>query len=245
MEDLRSITDKYGAWIVEDACHAPGGFFLDKNRTQQNCGNGNFAEMAIFSFHPVKHIATGEGGMITTNDKLLYDKLLLLRSHGITRNPKLLSETHGAWYYEMQELGYNYRLSDINAALGISQLSRAVTNLEKRKQLAKRYDLAFVNCEIRPLYKDNWNGNAYHLYIVRTNKRDELYNYLKSKMIFCQIHYIPVHTFPYYQNLGYKKGILTHAEKYYSECLTLPLYPSLSIQEQDFVIETIFNFINQ
>src|SRR6185437_14806737 len=133
LEELKQLTDKYGLWIIEDACHAPGGYFVDSKGTKQNCGNSNFADLAIFSFHPVKHIATGEGGMVTTNDKKLYEKLLLLRTHGITKNPALMHKNDGGWYYEMQELGYNYRLSDMQAALGISQLSRADEGLARRK----------------------------------------------------------------------------------------------------------------
>ena len=121
----------------EDACHAPGGYFTDNKGINQNCGNGVYADLAIFSFHPVKHIACGEGGMITTNNKELYDKLIVLRTHGITKDPKLMQENHGGWYYEMQELGYNYRLSDINASLGLSQLKRADENLNKEKRLQK------------------------------------------------------------------------------------------------------------
>jgi len=125
LEALKVIADKYNLWIIEDACHAPGGYFKDSKGKIQNCGNSAFADLAIFSFHPVKHIATGEGGMITTNRKDLYEKLLLLRTHGITKNPDLMSKVDGGWYYEMLELGYNYRLSDMQAALGISQLKRA------------------------------------------------------------------------------------------------------------------------
>lgn len=125
MEKFRCLADEYDLWILEDACHAPGGYFTDSKGERQHCGNGNFADAAVFSFHPVKHIATGEGGMVTTNDKTLYDRLCLLRTHGITKDPSHLHENHGGWYYEMQELGYNYRMTDFQAALGISQLKRA------------------------------------------------------------------------------------------------------------------------
>jgi dTDP-4-amino-4,6-dideoxygalactose transaminase len=132
LEKLRAIADKYKLWIIEDACHAPGGYFTDSKGVQQKCGNGQFADLAIFSFHPVKHIACGEGGMITTNRKDLYDKLQLLRTHGITKDPQLLHENHGGWYYEMQEFGYNYRLTDFQAALGSSQLKRAMKDLPEK-----------------------------------------------------------------------------------------------------------------
>ncbi|MGZ4044615.1 MAG: aminotransferase class I/II-fold pyridoxal phosphate-dependent enzyme, partial [Bacteroidia bacterium] len=143
LEEFRKLANEFGCWIIEDACHAPGGYFIDSNSQKQNCGNGKFADLAIFSFHPVKHIACGEGGMITTNDEELYKKILLLRTHGITKDPSLLHQNPGGWYYEMQELGYNYRLTDFQAALGSSQLKRADKGLERRKQIAANYYSAF------------------------------------------------------------------------------------------------------
>jgi dTDP-4-amino-4,6-dideoxygalactose transaminase len=145
LEEFRSLADEYGLWIIEDACHAPGGYFTDSNGEKQLCGNGKFADLAIFSFHPVKHIATGEGGMITTNNQELYEKLLMLRTHGITRDPQKMHENHGGWYMEMQELGYNYRMPDMLTALGISQLERADEGLARRQEIATRYDEAFRN----------------------------------------------------------------------------------------------------
>jgi len=140
LEAFRKLADEYDLWIIEDACHAPGGFFIDSNGQQQKCGNGNYADLAIFSFHPVKHITCGEGGMITTNSKKLYDRLCNLRTHGIQQNPDFKLYNHGGWYYEMQELGYNYRLTDIQAALGISQLTRAEEGIITRRRIAKRYN---------------------------------------------------------------------------------------------------------
>ena len=247
LEKVRKIADEFGLWIIEDACHAPGGYFEDHAGIKQYCGNGNYADLAIFSFHPVKHIATGEGGMITTNNKELYDKLLLLRTHGITREAdKYTNDSaeveRGGWYMEMQELGYNYRLSDIQAALGISQLSRAKENLDRRNQLALAYDKAFEGTVIKTIKNDRNIGHAYHLYIIQVEKRKELYDYLKSNNIFAQVHYIPVHLMPYYKNLGWNKGDMPNAEKYYEGCLSIPMFPSLSDQEQNFVIEKILNF---
>ena len=138
LEAFRKLADEYGLWIMEDACHAPGGYFTDNRGEKQYCGNGNYADVAVFSFHPVKHIATGEGGMVTTNSKELYDKLCLFRTHGITKDQAMLYENHGGWYYEMQELGYNYRMTDFQAALGISQLRRADEGLARRQQIAAR-----------------------------------------------------------------------------------------------------------
>ena len=145
LETYRQLADEYGLWLIEDACHAPGGYFYDNKGEKHLCGNGQFANLSVFSFHPVKHIAAGEGGMITTNDEQLYRKLLNLRTHGIQQDYSKLTENHGAWYYEMQELGFNYRLTDIQAALATSQLKRATQNLEKRQQIAQKYDEAFKN----------------------------------------------------------------------------------------------------
>jgi UDP-4-amino-4,6-dideoxy-N-acetyl-beta-L-altrosamine transaminase len=244
LQKLKAIADKYKCWIIEDACHAPGGFFGDSSGKQQLCGNGEFADLSIFSFHPVKHIATAEGGMITTNNKMLYDKLVLLRTHGISKDANLMTENHGGWYYQMLELGYNYRLTDMQAALGTSQLKRAAEGLERRKVIAKKYDEAFRAIPDKLTTPKYDNGHAFHLYVVkaRNEKRQALYEHLRSNNIFAQVHYIPVHTMPYYQNLGYRKGDFPVSENYYNECLSLPMYPGLTDQEQNFVIETILNF---
>jgi UDP-4-amino-4,6-dideoxy-N-acetyl-beta-L-altrosamine transaminase len=240
LEAFRNLAHKYNLWIIEDACHAPGGFFVDSKDNKQYCGNGNFADLAIFSFHPVKHIACGEGGMITTNDENLYKKLLLLRTHGITKNADLFVENHGGWYYEMQELGYNYRLTDFQAALGTSQLKRADEGMKRRKEIAKKYDEAFANTQVIPA--PTHIGNAYHLYVIQTEKRKELYDFLKTHHIYCQVHYIPVHLQPYYKSLGWAKGDFPKAEKYYEKCLSLPMFPTLTDEEQKFVIDKIKQF---
>ncbi len=239
LEKLRKLADEYGLWILEDACHAPGGYFIDSHGEKQLCGNGKFAELAIFSFHPVKHITTGEGGMITTNDEQLYKKLLMLRSHGITKDPQLMHENHGGWYYEMQTLGYNYRLPDMNAALGISQLQQASHGIERRKSIAKKYDNAFAGTNITPLAPSNDVSHAYHLYVVKINNRKNVYDKLREKGIFAQVHYIPVHTLPYYQSLGFKKGDYPNAEAYYDLCLSLPMFPTLKDEEVDYVIKSL------
>ena len=245
LEAFRKLADDYGCWLIEDACHAPGGYFTDSNNIEQKCGNGVFADLAIFSFHPVKHIATGEGGMITTNDKALYDKLILLRTHGITKEASKFQNqpdevAQGGWYYEMQELGYNYRLTDFQAALGISQLTRADKNLERRRTLARQYDIAFKGSSIlTPL---STPGNAYHLYVIQVSRRLELYNYLRAHNIFAQVHYVPCHLMPYYKQFGFKKGDFPNAENYYDKCLSIPMYHSLSDEDQSFVIKTILEF---
>lgn len=246
VERLKAIANKYGLWILEDACHAPGGYFTDSKNKKQNCGNGAYADLHIFSFHPVKHIATGEGGMVTTNDEKLCHKLKLLSSHGITKDENLLEENHGGWYYEMQDLGYNYRLSDINCALGLSQLSRADKGLIRRQEIAKKYNEAFEgHRQISLPFVAHNIHHAYHLYVIQTEQRKALYDDLRKHKIFTQVHYIPVHLQPYYKNLGWKKGDFPVAEAYYEKALSLPMYPTLTDAEQDFVIEKIFNFFKQ
>jgi UDP-4-amino-4,6-dideoxy-N-acetyl-beta-L-altrosamine transaminase len=243
LERLKEICDKHNLWIIEDACHAPGGYFTDSKGVKQKCGNCAYSDLAIFSFHPVKHIATGEGGMITTNRKDLYDRLLLLRTHGITKDPARMKKNDGGWYMEMQELGYNYRLSDMQAALGSSQLLRADEGLEKRKAIAARYDEAFKNSPLETFRLKEGFGHAFHLYIIKTKKRKELYDYLRTQQIFAQVHYIPVHTMPYYKSLGWKQGDMPLAEKYYEQCLSLPMYPTLTSEEQEYVIEKVLGFV--
>jgi len=250
LEAFRKLAAKYNLWLVEDACHAPGGYFTDSKGIKQSCGNSNYADLAIFSFHPVKHIATGEGGMITTNRKDLYDELIKLRTHGITRNPELLHENHGGWYYEMQELGYNYRMPDMLTALGISQLSRAEAGLQRRQEIAERYNIAFRDKPylkiLNPAAYDAQNedgiSHAFHLYVILTENRKALYNYLRENQIFAQVHYVPVHTMPYYQQFGFRKGDFPLAEAYYEKCLSLPMFPSLTNEEQEYVIAKVIAF---
>jgi len=253
LEKFRKLADEFGLWIIEDACHAPGGYFLDSENTKQYCGNGRFAELAIFSFHPVKHIAAGEGGMITTNDEILYRKLLQLRSHGISRERADYVNSvefaggvdeYPAWYMEMQQLGYNYRLTDIQAALGISQLGRADAGLARRRAIAEKYHRAFSGQNYVKGQSGMVEGHAYHLYVMEVSDRLGLYNYLREQRIFTQIHYIPCHLMPYYRNRGWKEGDLPNAESYYRHCISLPMYPSLRDEEQEYVIEKINRFYN-
>ncbi len=242
LEAYKQLADDYGLWMIEDACHAPGGYFIDTKGEKQRCGNGLFADLSIFSFHPVKHIAAGEGGMITTNEKSLYRKLLNLRTHGIQQNLSKRTENHGPWYYEMQELGFNYRLTDIQAALATSQLKRATQNLEKRHQIAKKYDMALKNSAIRTPKINSNVFHAYHLYVILTERRDELINYLHKSKIMAQVHYIPIHYHPYYRNRGWKKGDFPVAEAFYRQCLSLPIYPTLSDDDQELVIQKVLAF---
>lgn len=245
LEAFRRLADEYNLWIIEDACHSPGGYFIDSNGIKQNCGNSSFADLAIFSFHPVKHIACGEGGMITTNNKKLYERILNLRTHGIQQNLDLRIENHGGWHYELQELGFNYRLTDMQAALGLSQLQRADEGLRRRREIANVYDHAFFDKSIINGQSGIVDGHAYHLYIIEVDNRKGLYTFLRANNIYAQVHYIPLHLMPYYSHFGWKEGDMPCAEKYYTNCLSLPIYPSLTDKEQEFVISTIQDFYNK
>ena len=245
LEKYRKLADEHGLWVMEDACHAPGGYFVDPVGRQSFCGSGDYTDLAVFSFHPVKHIAAGEGGMVTTNDEGLYRKLLNLRTHGIQQDPSKLNENHGPWYYEMQELGFNYRLTDMQSALGLSQLKRAKRNMERRHAIIDKYNAAFKGLPIVTPKVDGNVFHAYHLYVIRSDRRNDLHNYLRKSNIMAQVHYIPAHYHPYYRQLGWNNGDLPVAEKYYQQCLSLPLYPVLTDGEQDYVIEKIKAFFDR
>jgi UDP-4-amino-4,6-dideoxy-N-acetyl-beta-L-altrosamine transaminase len=242
LEDCRTLADKYGLWIIEDACHSPGGYFIDSKGEKQFCGNSRFADAAVFSFHPVKHIACGEGGAVTCSREDVFKSITLLRSHGITKDPALLHQNEGGWYYEMQELGYNYRLTDFQAALGLSQLQRADQGLERRREIAKKYAEAFSDEKGIIGQSGYVEGHAYHLYIIEVEDRLGLFNHLRENKVFAQVHYIPVHSLPYYKNLGWKEGDFPVAENYYRHCLSLPMYPTLTEEEQQYVIDQINAF---
>ncbi|EKT3956838.1 UDP-4-amino-4,6-dideoxy-N-acetyl-beta-L-altrosamine transaminase [Flavobacterium psychrophilum] len=257
LEPFRKLADEYGLWIIEDACHSPGGYFRDHEQQIQNCGNGAFADLSVFSFHPVKHIACGEGGMITTNDEKLYKKLLELRSHGITRDEDRFensiafatgqevtqNSSYPAWYMEMQTLGFNYRFTDFQAALGISQLSRASEGLMKRQEIAAKYNTAFSSHPGIIRQSGNIEGHAYHLYVIEVEDRLGLYYNLREHKIFAQIHYIPCHLMPYYKQFGWKEGDMPCAEQYYKNCISLPMFPTLTDVEQDYVIDKVLSFL--
>lgn len=244
LEELKTIADEYGLWIIEDACHAPGAYFTDSKGLIQRSGNCVYSDCAVFSFHPVKHIATGEGGMVTTNSKDIYEHLCSLRSHGTTKDPEKLQNPDGAWRYEMTELGYNYRITDFQAALGISQLKRASWSIERRQEIAAKYNAAFkANPKIITPFVAQGVKHAYHLYIIQvpSEKRKGLYEYLKENKIYSQILYIPVHTQPYYRQCLIQN--LPVAEDYYQHCLALPMFPTLTDEEQDWVIEKVLEYI--
>ncbi|MFH0969680.1 MAG: UDP-4-amino-4,6-dideoxy-N-acetyl-beta-L-altrosamine transaminase [Patescibacteria group bacterium] len=242
MEKIKEIAGKHNLIVIEDACHALGAEY--KNTRIGDC---TYSNMAVFSFHPVKHITTGEGGMITTNSEELYQKLLLFRTHGITKDSdKLSNKKEGSWFYEMQELGFNYRITDIQCALGISQLKKIKKFVKKRREIAKKYDKAFSKIGgIETIKETQGCKNAYHLYVIKVKNKEarlKLFNYLKENNIFCQVHYIPVYWHPYYQKLGYKKGICPKAESFYERIISLPIYPSLKNKELEKVIKIIKDF---
>lgn len=244
LEEFRRIADRHGLWIIEDACHAPGAWWTDSHGERQLTGNSRFADCTVFSFHPVKHIATGEGGMVTTNSDTLLKSLQLYRTHGITRDPALLAKNDGGWYYEMQELGFNYRLTDMQAALGISQLTRADKGLRRRQEIARRYDEAFAGIEaIRTPRRADDIFHAFHLYIIQVPDRKGLYDFLRANQILAQVHYAPLHLMPYYRQFGWEEGSLPVVEDYYEHCLSLPMFPTLSDEDQQYVIDKVKEFV--
>lgn len=251
LEEYRKLADEHDLWIIEDACHAPGGYFINSSGSESRCGSGAYADLAIFSFHPVKHIASGEGGMITTNNEELHDGLMKLRTHGIVKSEELYqnsiefatgvkaASSYPAWYMEMQELGYNYRITDFQAALGTSQLSRADEGVARRREIASSYFEAFKE---QPFIKGQSgvvDGHAYHLYVIEVEDRLGLYNHLRENSIYAQIHYVPCHLMPYYRQDGWKEGDRPKSEEYYRHCISLPMYPTLKQEEQEYVIQCI------
>ncbi|MCQ2186400.1 MAG: UDP-4-amino-4,6-dideoxy-N-acetyl-beta-L-altrosamine transaminase [Bacteroidales bacterium] len=242
-ERLRHLAEEYGFAIVVDACHAPGASFTDSKGNKNMVGGCQYADLTCFSFHPVKHIATGEGGAVTTNDPKLYERICLFRTHGITKDPEMLTRADGGWYYEMQELGFNYRITDMQAALGSSQLKRLDWSISRRNEIARKYDKAFAGTALKLPYRQDGITHAFHLYIIQTEKRKQLYDFLRENRIFAQVLYIPAHTMPYYKALGWKEGDFPVAEEYYEHCLALPMYPSLTDAEQDWVIEKVLDFL--
>ena len=244
-ERLHNLALEYGFKVVIDACHAPGGSWTDSKGEKQMIGNCKYADLSVFSFHPVKHIAAGEGGAITTNDDELYRKVALYRTHGITKDPELLTRNDGGWYYEMQELGYNYRITEMQAALGISQLKRLDWSIERRNEIAKKYDEAFKGTSVKTPFRAEGLVHAFHLYIIQVDpaKRKGLYDFLRANNIYSQVLYIPAHTMPYYRQFGWKVGDMPVAEDYYSKCLALPMFPTLTDEEQDWIIEKVKEFM--
>lgn len=239
MDKIKKLAEQYQFMIIEDASHCIGGEYQGTK-----IGSCEYSDMTVFSFHPVKIITTGEGGMVLTNNKELYDKLTLYRSHGITRNLELMkNEPDGPWYYEQLDLGFNYRMTDMQAALGASQLNRLDEFVNKRRYLAKRYHELLGDLPLKlPLQNEN---SSWHLYVVRYHfskarlTKQELFAKMKEKGINLNVHYIPVHTQPYYEKIGFKKGDFPISERYYRETFTLPLYYNLTDQQQDYVVKCL------
>lgn len=238
MARMAELSQRYGFKIIEDAAHGIGGRYQG-----QPIGSCQFSDMTVFSFHPVKIITTGEGGMVITNRKDLYEKLIRLRTHGITRHPNFMKgESHGSWYYQQLELGFNYRMTDIQAALGVSQLRRLDEFVERRRFLATRYNQLLQDLPIILPWQHPDTNSSWHLYVVRlkldkiSKTHGQVFEELRQVGIGVNLHYIPVHTHPYYQQLGFTWGDFPQAECYYQEAISLPLYSGLTVEEQDRVV---------
>lgn len=241
MEAISHLADRYGFIVIEDASHAIGGRYKG-----EPVGNCRHSAMTVFSFHPVKIVTTGEGGMVLTKRPELYERLVRLRSHGITRDPALMkNESHGPWYYEQIELGFNYRMTDIQAALGVSQMTRLDEFVSRRQRLANRYDEALVDLPLALPFRHPDCYSAFHLYVVRLRgedsgtKRREVFEALRQRGIQVNVHYIPVHTQPCYRSMGFREGAFPQAERYYREAITLPLYAGLTEVDQDRVVTAV------
>lgn len=246
MERIALLANKYNFKIIEDASHAIGGKYKD-----QPVGNCQYSDITVFSFHPVKIITTAEGGMMLTNDDKLAMKMNLLRSHGITKEEHLLKEaSHGPWYYQQIELGFNYRMTDIQAALGLSQMKRLDEFIDIRQSLAKRYDELLEPLPVITPYQIADSSSARHLYVIKIdpqktlNSHREIFESMREGGIGVNLHYIPIHLQPYYQNLGFKEGDYPIAEEYYSTAVSIPLYTQLSHVQQDQIIAALKDAIN-
>ena len=241
MEEIHKLAQQYGFTVIEDASHAIGADYKDAK-----VGCCKYSDMVVFSFHPVKIITTGEGGMVLTNNEELYKKLTLYRSHCITRDPALMTkESDGPWYYQQIGLGFNYRMTDVQAALGYSQLTKLDKFVARRRQLAARYNELLKDLPVKLPYQNLETNSSWHLYLVRVdfskvNKtKTQVFAEMKEKGVCLNLHYIPVHTQPYYQNLGFKNGDFPVSEKYYEEVFTLPLYYSLTDKQQDYIVNAL------
>ncbi|MCG7563579.1 UDP-4-amino-4,6-dideoxy-N-acetyl-beta-L-altrosamine transaminase [Pseudoalteromonas sp. McH1-42] len=246
MEAIAKLARQYGFKIIEDASHAIGG------RYQSNpVGHCDYSDICVFSFHPVKIITSAEGGMAVTQNEALAQRMRSLRSHGITADPALLTEpSHGPWYYQQQALGFNYRMTDLHAALGLSQLAQLDQFVATRNKLAQHYDALFAQVEgVTPLAQSDNQYSAYHLYVVRiADSTRQLHEYLVTQLraqgVFAHVHYIPIYLQPYYQQQGFKAGYCPASEAYYHSAITLPLFPSLTAPQQQQVVDTLSQLLS-
>ena len=241
MEAIHGLSKRYGFKIIEDASHAIGGKYQG-----EYIGDGRYSDITVFSFHPVKIITTAEGGMALTNDDQLAERMSLYRSHGVTRDPSLMThEPDGPWYYQQVELGYNYRMTELQAALGISQMERLDAFVARRHVLANRYDSLLQELPVTTPWQHVSSYSGFHLYVIRlqldkiVKTHRQVFEGLRGQGIGVNLHYIPVHTQPYYQNMGFKKNDFPKAECYYSEAISLPMYQGLSLSEQNTVVEKL------
>ena len=237
MSAIKTLSKKYGFKIIEDASHAIGGEYQGKP-----IGCCEYSDITVFSFHPVKIVTSGEGGAALTNCPDLERKLKLLRSHGITRDHAQMEyPSDDGWYYEQIDLGYNYRMTDIHAALGLSQLTRLHEYVQKRQSIAARYDQEFKGTNLQTPYRNPKNKSALHLYVIQVEpkKHKHIFDKLRESDVGVNLHYIPVHTQPYYQNLGFSWGDFPYSEDYYKRAISLPMFPKLTENEQIFVIDTV------
>ncbi|MBL0560700.1 UDP-4-amino-4,6-dideoxy-N-acetyl-beta-L-altrosamine transaminase [Aeromonas hydrophila] len=235
LEEIGVLCRQYGIILIEDACHALGAHYQGSP-----IGSCLHSDMTVFSFHPVKPITTAEGGAVTTRDQQLAAKLRLYRSHGITRDPQaLLMPSPGEWYYEQQLLGFNYRLTDIQAALGLSQLSRLDQFMAQRRELARRYDELLSPLPVQPLQRSNNRQSGYHLYVIQVAERDQVFARLRAAGIGVNVHYIPIPAQPYYRALGHDPAAYPGAQAYYQRAISLPLFPALTHSEQQQVVDAL------
>ncbi|TNH67102.1 UDP-4-amino-4,6-dideoxy-N-acetyl-beta-L-altrosamine transaminase [Aeromonas hydrophila] len=235
LEEIGVLCRQYGIILIEDACHALGAHYQGSP-----IGSCLHSDMTVFSFHPVKPITTAEGGAVTTRDQQLAAKLRLYRSHGITRDPQaLLMPSPGEWYYEQQLLGFNYRLTDIQAALGLSQLSRLDQFIAQRCELARRYDELLSPLPVQPLQQSNNRQSGYHLYVIQVAERDQVFARMRAAGIGVNVHYIPIPAQPYYRGLGHDPAAYPGAQAYYQRAISLPLFPALTHSEQQQVVDTL------